>query len=169
MAAKPTRPDHVDDSDPDAMGRPEIHREVAYMLGIEGKASTVVVGIVAEKYSMQERQVWRYVKAVRDNWAKIEIEERPGHRAHLVAVQMGILADARAEGDHRSANGAIKNLMDLFGLKSTQVELSGGLDSLVAAIKATPSQREDRIAELEAKAAAEGADLDASDSPRDPG
>lgn len=139
-------------------------------MAIDGKSSSVVVAEVCDLFRIEERQAWRYVRVVRQAWADIEAEERPSHRAWLLQVQSAVLADAREAKDHKSANGAIRNLIDLLGLKVTKMELQeGGLDALVAALKATPAQREDRIAELEAKAAAEGLDLEAIARGDDPG
>lgn len=159
----PTPPPRIepplDDLDHGGAGRVEIRREVARLM-VSGYSSACAVEEVCELFGIDERQGWRYVKAVREAWAKVEIEERPSHRAWLMLVQTDVLKDARKDGDHKAANGAIRNLIDLLGLKVSKVELQeGGLDALVAALKATPAQRDDRLAELEAKAAAEGVDL----------
>lgn len=128
-------------------------------MAIEGKSSAVTVEEICEKYGIEERQAWRYIKVVRKAWADVEAEERPTHRAWLLQVQSAVLSDARREKDHRAANGAVKNLIDLLGLKVSKVELQeGGLDALVAALQATPAQREDKIAALEEKALAAGLD-----------
>lgn len=162
-----TQPDDIDTG---GTGRVEIRRAVARMMAIEGKSSSVTVAEVCALFHIEERQGWRYVRVVRQAWADVEAEERPSHRAWLLQVQSAVLADAREARDHKSANGAIRNLIDLLGLKVTKMELQdGGLDALVAALKATPAQREDRIAELEAKARAEGVDLQGLGDGADPG
>ncbi len=148
-----------DDIDTGGAGRVEIRREVARLMAAEGKSSSMAVDAVCELFGIEDRQAWRYVRAVRKAWAEVEAEERPSHRAWLLQVQSGVLADARTEKDHKAANGAIRNLIDLLGLKVSKVELQeGGLDALVAALSATPAQREDEIAKLEAEAQAAGLD-----------
>lgn len=104
----------------------------------------------------------RYVRHVRERWAELEAEDRPYQRARLIRIQEGILRDTRQDRDWKGANGAVRNLIDLFGLKLTKVEVAnGGLDALIDALRATPAQREDEIARLEAKAREAGIDLDA--------
>lgn len=155
-AAPPPPPPVVEDDG----GRVEVRRETARLLAVCGMSSTMAVEELISTFGLGERTAWRYVQIVREAWTKVEIEERPGQRAWLFQVQIGVLVDARKDGDHKAANGAIRNLIDLLGLKVSKVELQeGGLDALVAALKATPAQRDDRIDELEAKAAAEGVDL----------
>jgi hypothetical protein len=165
----------VDDIDTGGAGRVEIRREVARLMAVEGKTPALAVPELCDLFGIEERQAFRYAAFVRKAWADLEVEERPGHRAWLLQVQAGVLADARGAGpngkkDHQAANGAIRNLIDLLGLKVSKVELQqGGLDALVAALKATPAQREARIAEIEAKARAEGVDLERLGDGTDPG
>ena len=166
----PPPPAPVDDIETGGAGRVEIRREGARLMAIEGRSSAMTVEAIVEKFAIEDRQAWRYVRYVREEWAKVEIGERPGHRAWLLQVQSGVLVEARADRDHKAANGAIRNLIDLLGLKVSKVELQeGGLDALVAALKATPAQRDDRLAELEAKAVAAGVDLEGLAGGADPG
>lgn len=155
LAPAPPPPEpiaEVDDIETGGAGRVEIRRAVAKAMALEGKSSAVTVEEMCETFGIAERQAWRYVKVVRQAWADVEAEERPSHRAWLLQVQSAVLSDARKEKDHKAANGAIRNLIELLGLKVSKVELQeGGLDALVAALQATPAQREDRIAALEAK------------------
>lgn len=167
--APPTHDPQLDLTDA-GLGRVEIRREAARLMATCGMSSSMAVEAIMRRFALQERQAWRYVQAVREAWAKVEQEERPGHRAWLLQVQTAVLVEAREERDHRAANGAVRNLTDLLGLKVSKVELQeGGLDALVAALQKTPAQREDEIARLEEKARAAGLDPDALAVPDEPG
>lgn len=171
-APKPSPPPVaiVDDIETGGAGRVEVRREAARLMAIEGKTPALAVPELCETFKIEERQAFRYCAFVRKAWADLEIDERPSQRAWLLQVQAGVLADARKEKDHKAANGAIRNLIDLLGLKVSKVELQeGGLDALVAALKATPAQREDEIAKLEAEARAAGIDPDALEPASGPG
>ena len=141
-------PAPVDDN---GIGRVEIRRAAAAGL-LTGASPSVVVDNLCSTFGLQERQGWRYVQSVREGWAALEVEERPQQRAHLAQLQHEIVRLAVDKGDLKSANAGVRNLMDIYGVRLTKVELQeGGMDALVAALALTLAQREQREQLMEAR------------------
>jgi hypothetical protein len=141
-----------DDLEAGGIGRVEIRREVARLLTACTGPGEVVAGIV-RKFRIAERQGWRYLAAVREEWTALEKEERPHQRAQLVRVQQDAIIGARKDRKWLAVNGGVKNLLELYGLKATtKVEVGpGGMDALLEAIKTSPAARDAEIEALEAK------------------
>lgn len=133
--------------------------EVGYIIVPFAKRRPATLGSLGG-FGLSRATAWRYVKHVREQWEKQEPEERPFQRARCIRITEFGLRGAAEDREWSAFRGLAKDLADLFGLRITKVEVNeGGLDALIDALKKTPSQVDDRLAELEAKAKASGVDL----------
>lgn len=114
---------------------------------------------IAKLHGMSERNARRVVARARELIAKEFAADLPSRSTALVAMQLGVLSEARRDRDWPSCNGAIRNLCTIYGVGGkVQIQPGGGLGALIDAIRATPGERDAEIARLEAKER-EGADV----------
>lgn len=146
--------------------RPEVLARAVDLLTVEAFAGQRAARKLAEEYQLGERQAHRYVARAREVVSATFSDELPGKAAALEEMALETYRDARNWRDPESGrpdtagrNGAIKNLALIYGI-GPRVNITGpdGLAALLEAAKADPGARDAELAELEAKAAADGAD-----------
>lgn len=137
------------------LGRVEVRRALSELLA-SGKSPGLCVEDVARKFGLTERHVWRYKAMICEAWAKLDEEAKPTERARLLRIFEDLLLECREAGDRKNAIAAATRIMDLLGLKLTKVEVgTGGLDAVIAAIKATPAARAEDLDDLMRRARGE--------------
>ncbi len=137
------------------LGRVEVRRDLSQLLST-GVSPGLAVETVARRFKLTERHVWRYKAMICEAWAKLDEEAKPTERARLLRIFEDLLVECRREGDRKNAIAAATRIMDLLGLKLTKVEVgTGGLDAVIAAIKATPAARAEDLDDLMRRARGE--------------
>lgn len=167
--------DHDTPDEPGEYGRVEVRRRVAFLLGAGYSPGLVVEQLMEQPippnpdrpqaplggFGVSRATGWRYVNHVRKKWETEEPEERPFQRARCIRMQEFGIRGAAEDRDWSAFNGGVKFIAELFGLRLSKFEVNeGGLDALIAALKATPAQRLDELSALRQAALDAGLDPD---------
>lgn len=108
---------------------------------------------IAARCAMSERNARRVVARARELISAELAADLPSRAATLASLQLDVLREARRDRDWPSCNGAIRNLITIYGLGGPvrlQRSTSEASEALVAAIRMTPGERDAEIRRLEA-------------------
>lgn len=152
-----------------------IRRRVAFALDEldEGTTYAKIVGLIMGEFGVTERTAERDMTRayiVMGQAAGPDLEQRAARAERSL---WRVAAKAEKDGDWKAAIGGFGRIASIYGMDAPKkVQVSGGMtveqSALLGALQLTPTERQARIAELEAKATgapppASASDGDASD------
>ena len=107
---------------------------------------------LAKRHGMSERNARRFVDRARGLIAEEFAADLPSRASVLATYSLDVLRGAKEDHDWSGCNGAIRNLLTIYGIDAKTINVKGGgVDALLEAIKTPPGARDAEIAALEAK------------------
>lgn len=95
---------------------------------LEGRTTREINALAKKKFKIEERAVRDYIKAVYDEFAKSAKIERSAEFGKAVERLNILYAKALKYWNLKAALSIQKELNELFGLKTVQIEHSGGME-----------------------------------------
>ncbi len=89
-----------------------------------GAPTSSAAAVCALEFKISERQAWRYVRRVLDEWAAADQAERPSKRARRIRFLEQVAHDAYINREYNAAIAATRQLCKIEGLEQLALKHS---------------------------------------------